>query len=149
MRRLRLNRIRRPDPFYYTIYGRGWRRRRSDDEREYNRKKSRIHWRKALEYAAGRKRPLVCDVCGKPPPGKSAMHFDHDHATMLFRGWLCHHCNVALANVHDDPELLEKLAAYLRNAPTTGRTLPPRVIERLTRKWKRIEADPAQLGLPF
>jgi hypothetical protein len=69
-----------------------------------------------LELLAGRPRPLVCDVCGKPPPSnKLGVAFDHDHETGAFRGWLCGPCNSALGLVQDDPERLEALAAYLRS----------------------------------
>ena len=55
--------------------------------------------------------PLQCEVC------KSTQHIcvDHCHKTKLFRGWLCHSCNVALGHVEDSSELLLKLAQYLRS----------------------------------
>jgi hypothetical protein len=59
------------------------------------------------------KRPSVCDLCGKPP-GKHALHLDHDHITGEFRGWLCHNCNTGIGKLRDDPVLLEKAALYLR-----------------------------------
>jgi hypothetical protein len=42
-----------------------------------------------------------------------ALHFDHDHATEKFRGWLCKSCNNALGYVGDRPEVLRALADYL------------------------------------
>lgn len=57
---------------------------------------------------------LFCDACGQRH-GARAFHLDHDHATGRFRGWLCHHCNVALGCVRDNPETLRKLASYLEN----------------------------------
>lgn len=34
------------------------------------------------------------------------------------RGLLCHHCNVALGSLNDDPVLLQKAVLYLNGAPT-------------------------------
>ena len=67
------------------------------------------------ERAAGRPRPDVCEVCGGKG-GKQPIHFDHDHATGLFRGWLCHHCNVILGMARDNADLLLKLATYLEQS---------------------------------
>ena len=83
--------------------------------------------RKVRYKKAGRPMPEFCEVCGKTPSpstrlveGKMVtipleLHYDHDHATGHFRGWLCHKCNFALGNVNDSPELLRKLADYLEN----------------------------------
>jgi hypothetical protein len=57
-------------------------------------------------------RPAVCDLCGRPP-GKRALHLDHDHVTGEFRGWLCSRCNVGLGQFGDDPKLLQKAMMYL------------------------------------
>jgi uncharacterized Zn ribbon protein len=61
-----------------------------------------------------------CAVCGKNNAGatqsgkQKRMYVDHDHKTGTVRGLLCNNCNMALGFVHDDPELLLKLVAYLR-----------------------------------
>lgn len=69
-----------------------------------------------LEALAGRPRPRKCEVCGSPNQNKNAaLHFDHDHSTGKFRGWLCSHCNTILGKVHDNPALLRKLAKYLED----------------------------------
>lgn len=68
-----------------------------------------------MEQVAGRPRPDLCEVCGKP---SRQITFDHDHKTKMFRGWLCHACNCVLGYANDDPEILEKLAEYLRNSRT-------------------------------
>ena len=65
------------------------------------------------EAKAGRPRPDVCDCCGSPPR-RRALHWDHNHASGAFRGWLCHGCNAALGNVQDSIAQLELLIAYLR-----------------------------------
>ncbi len=68
------------------------------------------------ELVAGRPRPSFCECCGEPPQPKDRglkLHFDHDHATGAFRGWICHRCNTTLGKVRDDPEVLGKLIDYL------------------------------------
>jgi hypothetical protein len=69
-----------------------------------------------LETLAGRPRPLVCDICHRPPDPTKGLHFDHCHQHGHFRGWLCRSCNLALGNVQDDPNLLRKLAEYLEKS---------------------------------
>lgn len=56
-----------------------------------------------------------CEVCGGGPRGKG-LHIDHNHATGLIRGVLCHGCNLALGNVEDNPERLRALAEYLERS---------------------------------
>ena len=38
---------------------------------------------------------------------------DHDHDTGKVRGLLCHHCNTALGLLHDNPERILNLHAYI------------------------------------
>jgi hypothetical protein len=60
----------------------------------------------------------VCAGCGGPPTGKGVVrniyYVDHDHTTGVVRGLLCHGCNLVLGYAKDRPEVLEKLADYLR-----------------------------------
>lgn len=51
-----------------------------------------------------------CELCGKV--GK--VHWDHDHETGKFRGWLCVSCNTGLGKLGDSIEGLERALAYLR-----------------------------------
>jgi len=74
---------------------------------------SKAYTRANREKKAGRLRPDVCDCCGRQPQ-RRALHWDHNHLTDTFRGWLCHHCNIALGTVDDSVEQLERLIAYLR-----------------------------------
>lgn len=53
----------------------------------------------------------TCVTC----PATGVLDIDHDHETGLVRGLLCRRCNVTLGLTDEDPERLERLAAYLRN----------------------------------
>lgn len=66
---------------------------------------------------AGRPKPEVCEICSRRP-GKNGLHFDHDHATGKFRGWLCGKCNTALGLVGDDVGTLAFMIDYLLNGGT-------------------------------
>lgn len=81
---------------------------------EYSRKQAaKVAAKK--EVLAGRPKPETCDVCSLPGDAKVGIHWDHNHGTGKFRGWLCGSCNRALGLVKDSPELLRKLADYLEN----------------------------------
>lgn len=67
-----------------------------------------------------------CAICRVSTPTDirtDRFHVDHDHRCCpgkrscgkCNRGLLCHACNTALGNFHDDPELLERAAAYIRS----------------------------------
>lgn len=73
------------------------------------------------EAEAGRSRPSHCDICA----GKSKrIEFDHCHQRGIFRGWLCTPCNTILGLVHDDPNRLRMLIAYLER---TKDLVPPQM----------------------
>jgi hypothetical protein len=61
----------------------------------------------------------VCAICGNPPgtnggPGIGpSLSVDHDHATGRIRGLLCHHCNVAIGYLREDPALFDKARSHL------------------------------------
>jgi hypothetical protein len=61
---------------------------------------------------AGRPPGLGCDICHRPFTMRP--HFDHNHATGEFRGWLCGSCNKALGLFQDLPDNLLAAAEYLR-----------------------------------
>src|ERR1700683_2768076 len=64
------------------------------------------------ETLIGRPRPPTCEVCSHPPMARD-LHLDHDHKTGKPRGWLCHHCNIAIGNAEDSPWRLRALADYV------------------------------------
>lgn len=70
-----------------------------------------IHYLSTKEKIAGRKKPLDCEICG----AISVIHFDHNHKTGEFRGWICRRCNLVLGMVKDNSELLINLSEYLKN----------------------------------
>jgi hypothetical protein len=58
----------------------------------------------------------VCATCSLPEKRKGRERYlcvDHDHKTGKIRGLLCHDCNTALGNVHDNCDILRALIAYL------------------------------------
>ncbi len=56
-----------------------------------------------------------CALC-RQKPGKRDLYIDHDHVTGLYRGLLCYKCNTAIGLLHDDPDLVQKAANYLRKS---------------------------------
>ena len=58
-------------------------------------------------------RPKACDICAVIFTTTNKPHWDHDHLTGAFRGWLCMKCNIMLGNARDSVEILEKAIEYL------------------------------------
>lgn len=56
-------------------------------------------------------KPEVCDCCRKEG---HTLVLDHDHATDLFRGWVCYRCNSGIGNLGDDLDGLLKALSYLK-----------------------------------
>lgn len=56
-----------------------------------------------------------CAICGTTSPGGGANRFsiDHCHGSQAIRGLLCISCNNGLGRFNDDPDRLQKAAAYL------------------------------------
>ena len=79
------------------------------------------YWAKRRAAEAGRPKPDYCDVCGRH---HKRIVFDHCHQRDVFRGWLCHDCNLILGHAHDNPDVLLKLVAYLKR---TAKLVPPQL----------------------
>ena len=60
-----------------------------------------------------------CAICGATDPGESRGYFcvDHCHETKEVRGLLCDACNLGVGKFNDDPDRLERAAAYVRRKP--------------------------------
>ena len=73
---------------------------------------NRDWYRKRKLELAGRP-PEACDICNVVG-GFGVLHWDHDHVTGKFRGWLCNRCNTVLGRVRDSIELLQGMQEYLK-----------------------------------
>jgi hypothetical protein len=52
----------------------------------------------------------LCAVCGE----REAKQVDHDHETGVVRGIVCLLCNAAMGAFHDDPVLIRRAIAYVK-----------------------------------
>lgn len=80
---------------------------------KFAREKANSKHQKRLEQMAGRAKSGYCEVCGK---NDRVIHFDHDHISGKFRGWLCSNCNHILGLSHDSSTILRQLARYLEES---------------------------------
>lgn len=62
----------------------------------------------------------ICGSTGSQRKGSSTMAADHCHTTGVFRGVLCHKCNIALGLFEDNPILLAVARDYLLLAASRG-----------------------------
>lgn len=58
--------------------------------------------------------PDGCVICGEPCSTGRRPSADHDHATGVFRGWLCVRHNMGIGYFQDDISQLEAAIAYLK-----------------------------------
>ena len=56
-----------------------------------------------------------CAICGGGPNGRGRFHLDHDHTTGLFRGLLCHSCNVGIGSLKENLVTLENAIQYIQS----------------------------------
>lgn len=88
---------------------------RSRDYRTINYKRNYKHGMTVEEYdRMSAEQGGVCAICNGLPTRTTYLHVDHDHVTLRIRGLLCDSCNLALGKFKDDPEILDRAAAYLR-----------------------------------
>ena len=64
-----------------------------------------------VEKSGGR-----CMICFQ----LATLAVDHNHLTGTVRGLLCLRCNVYLSKVEEDPEILARIANYLRGESQDG-----------------------------
>jgi head-tail adaptor len=91
-----------------------------------------------------------CRICstsiefnpGDGPDAPMAAHLDHDHETLVIRGWLCSPCNRGLGVFGDDVDTLLSAVAYLRERGS-GVVLDPTLARRdgRTRRSRRAGSD--------
>ena len=105
---------------------RGLRRTEDPVRYRYQTLRSNLHrigidlsWERFCELTADGRGDL-CELCGRPPASKS-LHFDHDAATLEFRGWLCHNCNRGIGFLKHDPALLRAAAEYIERHRSAAR----------------------------
>ena len=51
-----------------------------------------------------------CHCCGRK---SDSLHFDHDHNTEKYRGFLCHFCNTGIGKLGDNIEGVTRALRYL------------------------------------
>jgi hypothetical protein len=87
---------------------------RKDPKEWYAANRAQITAGRRLKYAEDKER-----ISMERTNEKRTKNFcvDHDHKTGKIRGLLCGPCNRGLGYLHDSPELLERLAAYVRAIP--------------------------------
>ena len=67
-----------------------------------------------LRKIAPRPKPERCEICNKLGSDfHYGLHYDHDHKTGKFRGWICPNCNTALGLVQENTKTLEALIKYI------------------------------------
>jgi hypothetical protein len=55
-------------------------------------------------------KPDACEICKRKD---KPLQRDHDHATGVWRGWICSPCNLGLARFYDNIESLQAAIEYL------------------------------------
>jgi len=76
------------------------------------------HYHLMQEYGMGadevdeliRQQGGLCAVCRE----REANQVDHDHETGVVRGIVCLLCNAAMGAFHDDPDLIRRAIAYVK-----------------------------------
>lgn len=102
-------------------YGRDWMRKNPERVRAARRRWVEAHreqdraWRrkhKGAKNPSGELKHDPCEICGRI----CDLHYDHDHKTGEFRGWLCGSCNRGIGAFRENITALRKAIKYLESA---------------------------------
>lgn len=93
---------------------------RSKDPKKARVGEERRTWKHRGLTSPASPRADACECCGRPAWLETKnLALDHDHATGVFRGWLCVDCNLGIGKLGDTIAGVEKALAYLtRTRPT-------------------------------
>jgi hypothetical protein len=71
--------------------------------------------------------PEKCEICLSKfdIDNRKAIHWDHDHDTGEFRGWLCNRCNCGIGLLGDCPDRLTAASEYIRQRSPQKSTSQP------------------------
>lgn len=61
---------------------------------------------------------FVCAICLETDPTGRRLAVDHNHATGVIRGLLCHPCNVSLGAFKEDTKRMKRAVYYLQHHST-------------------------------
>ncbi len=90
---------------------------RTEHRREFE---TQLRWKYGIELEdvarAFEAQEGMCGGCYCRLVFDSETHADHHHASGIFRGLLCSHCNKAVGLVRDSPSTLRQLADYLERS---------------------------------
>jgi hypothetical protein len=95
-----------PSQSKHREYSAAWRHRHPERQKEV-----KIRHLYGIEISEIRPKPGACEICGSE---HKKIVLDHCHHSGVFRGWICDPCNIALGNVGDSIETLERMIEYLR-----------------------------------
>lgn len=78
-----------------------------------------------------------CKICGDREKThyhgvRKHLMVDHDHLTGKVRGLICHRCNLALGQISDSKEILEKIQVYLSQTDVNDRLIEAGIVETYT-----------------
>lgn len=71
---------------------------------------------------AGRPCPELCELCGLS--SHRSLHWDHDHTTGQFRGWICWKCNYGIGLFKDSSVLLSRASFYVSLERASNTSIP-------------------------
>jgi hypothetical protein len=89
------------------------------NKEKYNLLGRQAHLKRKYGITLEEKRKMIdrqngkCAICGEPI-NETIGHTDHQHNPFKLRDILCRYCNPGIGNFRENPEFLEKAAAYLR-----------------------------------